>query len=247
MKLTVLGYWGGYPAVNSATSGYLLQKDGFNLLIDCGSGVLSQLQNYLKPNELHAVLISHYHQDHIADIGVLQYARLIQTFLGNELPTLPIYGHREDEQAFSKLTHQKVTTGIAYNPEETLTIGPFSVQFLKTSHPVSCYAMKISSEDSTIVYTADSSYQDSFIPFSTGADFLIAECNLYANQDGKSGGHMNSHDVAKIAQNANVQQLLLTHLPHFGKHDQLLEEATSIYKGNVKLATTGFTWQKGKI
>ena len=82
MKLTVIGHWGGYPKQNEASSGYLLSHNGFHLLIDCGSGVLSQLQNYMQPEDIDAVIISHYHPDHIADIGVLQHARLIKKFLG---------------------------------------------------------------------------------------------------------------------------------------------------------------------
>ncbi|PRS39145.1 hypothetical protein C6W19_10090, partial [Bacillus sp. RJGP41] len=43
-------------------------------VLDCGSGVLSQLQNHMKPEDLGAVVLSHYHPDHVADIGVLQHA-----------------------------------------------------------------------------------------------------------------------------------------------------------------------------
>ena len=36
MKLTTIGFWGGYPKVNGASSGYLLEEDGFRLAIDFG-------------------------------------------------------------------------------------------------------------------------------------------------------------------------------------------------------------------
>lgn len=38
--------------------------------------------------------------------------------------------------------------------------------------------MRIQAEDAVVVYTADSSYQEAFIPFSKGADLLIAESNF---------------------------------------------------------------------
>lgn len=61
--------------------------------------------------------------------------------------------------------------------------------------------------DHTVVYTADSSYQDSFIPFSKDADLLISECNFYADQDGTSAGHMNSLEAGRIAKEAGAGEL----------------------------------------
>jgi ribonuclease BN (tRNA processing enzyme) len=236
MKLTVIGFWGGYPKQNAASSGYLLEHEGFQLLIDCGSGVLSKLQNILQPEELDAVLISHYHPDHIADIGVLQHARLIQGFLGKEFPTLPIYGHPFDQYEFTKLTYKKITKGIAYNPNEVLKVGPFQITFLKTDHPVPCYGMRIEAGGKVVVYTADSSFKEAFIEFSRNADVLLCECNFYGQQNGKAAGHMNSIEAGQFAQKAAVKQLILTHLPHYGTLAELITEASNEYTGIIKLA-----------
>jgi ribonuclease BN (tRNA processing enzyme) len=236
LKLTVIGFWGGYPKQNAASSGYLLEHEGFQLLIDCGSGVLSKLQNIIQPEDLDAVLLSHYHPDHTADIGVLQHARLIQGFLGKKRPTLPLYGHNIDQYEFSKLTYKEITKGVAYNPSEKLTVGPFQVSFLNTDHPVPCFAMRIEAAGKTIVYTADSSFKDEFIEFSRNADLLLCECNFYGHQNGKSAGHMNSIDAGKFAQQADVKQLILTHLPHYGSISQLITEAAGEFTGIIRLA-----------
>ncbi|MFC0189795.1 MBL fold metallo-hydrolase [Fictibacillus aquaticus] len=242
MKLTVIGYWGGFPAAGEATSGYLLQKDGFNLLIDCGSGVLSQLQNYIKPDQLDAVILSHYHADHVADIGVLQYSRYIQSFLADSVPMLPIYAHTLDENGFASLTYQQSTQGIPYNPNETLNIGPFTITFQKTKHPAVCYAMRITDGEKTFVYTADTSYIPELVTFSKGADLLISECNFYKGMDGSNAGHMNSTDCGRLAAESGVLHLLLTHLPHFGETSHLATEAKEVYNGKVELAVSGWTW-----
>jgi ribonuclease BN (tRNA processing enzyme) len=91
MKLTILGIWGDYPEVGEATSGYLLEHEGFKYLIDCGSGVLSLLQKTTHLHELDAVLISHDHYDNIADLGCLQYASLTDTNSGKRNRDLQIY------------------------------------------------------------------------------------------------------------------------------------------------------------
>src|SRR5699024_12774482 len=77
MKVTIIGFWGGYPAAGGATSAYLVEEKDFKLLVDAGSGSLSKLQNYINISDLDAVIVSHYHHDHVADIGVLQYAKLV--------------------------------------------------------------------------------------------------------------------------------------------------------------------------
>ncbi len=236
MKLTIIGNWGGYPKKNGASSGYLLEHDGFHLLLDCGSGVLAKLQNVMEPEELDAVLLSHYHPDHNADMGVLQHARLIQGFLGKQMSTLPVYGHPFDHAEFTKLTYKDITFGIAIDPSQTLELGPFRVSFLKTDHPVPCYAMRMEAGGKTFIYTGDGSYKPELIDFCSGADFLLCECNFYGDQDGKKAGHMNSIEAGELAAKAGVKELCLTHLPHYGDTAELLKEAATQFTGTIKLA-----------
>lgn len=239
MKLTVIGCWGGYPKINEASAGYLLEQNDFTLLIDCGSAVLSKLQSYVAPEKLDAVIISHYHADHISDIGVLQHARYIQGFLKEKPCPLPIYAHGEDEEEFAKLTYKDVTIGKKYHPDIPLQIGPFSITFLKTNHPVTCYAMRITNGSKTIVYTADTAFTEELVGFSQEADLLMSECNFYGHQNFKDAGHMNSFQVGRLAEKAKVKQLLLTHLPHDGELSDLISEAKQYFKGKTILAHSG--------
>lgn len=236
MKFTVIGCWGGYPKADEASSGYLLEHEGFQLMLDFGSGVLAKMQKIIQPEDIDGVVLSHYHPDHIADIGVLQHARLIQGFLGKKIECLPIYGHEKDAHEFSKLTYKEITKGIVYQPDQTLKVGPFAIQFLQTDHPVPCFAMRIEAGGKSLVYTADTSYKEEFVPFSSGADLLVCECNFYKHQNGKGAGHMTSYDAGTLAQKANVKKLLLTHLPHYGNIEDLKEEAAEMYSGPITLA-----------
>ncbi|RYG72628.1 MBL fold metallo-hydrolase [Lentibacillus lipolyticus] len=243
MKLTVIGFWGGYPAPDGATSAYLVEKDDFALLVDAGSGALSKLQKQKHVMELDAVILSHYHHDHVADIGVLQYAWLVHSYLNNREEILPIYGHTEDMGGFRKLTH-KCTEGVAYNPNETLAIGPFSITFLKTEHPVPCYGMRITDGEATIVYTADTAFKEEWADFANDADLLITDCNFYADQYGAQAGHMTSEEGAAIAARANAGELLLSHLPQYRNVDDLVDEAGAYFSGKIHLAQEGLTWEK---
>lgn len=242
MKLTVNGFWGGYPAAYGATSSYILESNGFKLLLDCGSGALSRLQTKMDVMDIGAVILSHYHFDHIADIGVLQYAWKVQNILKETNLQLSIYGHQENMTEYQKLNHDN-TKAHAYNPAEPLQIGPFVIRFLKTNHPVPCYAMRISNGQSTIVYTADSSYKEEFIEFSKDADLLITDSNFYKGMDGSGAGHMTSTECAHIAKEAQVKELWLSHLPHFGTITDLKDQAEEIFEGTIRLADEGLTWE----
>src|SRR5699024_12597664 len=125
----------GYPAPGGATSAYLLEHDGFSLLVDMGSGALSKVQKYIHVTDIDAVILSHYHHDHIADIGVLQFAWLVQSYLQGQDNVLPTYGHIQDEKEFESITHD-YTEGIAYDTYETLTVGPITIALLKTANHV---------------------------------------------------------------------------------------------------------------
>ncbi|WP_087973336.1 MBL fold metallo-hydrolase [Oceanobacillus rekensis] len=241
MKLTVIGCWGGFPARDGATSAYLIEKNNFSLLLDVGSGSLSKLQKYKPVSDLDAVVLSHYHHDHVADIGVLQYAKLIEFYVKGSDKLLPIYGHTKNKEGFKSLTHQ-YTKGVAYQPEKEINVGPFTIQFLETVHPVPCYGMRITDGESVIVYTADTSYKEEWKAFAKNADLLITDCNYYAGQDGTNAGHMNSEEGAIIAETAGVQTLMLSHLPQFGNLNQLAEEAKQYYNGIIKIAAEGMVW-----
>lgn len=225
MNLTILGYYGGYPYDGHGTSGYLLESDGYHVLLDCGSGVLLALEKKLDPLQLDAVILSHYHHDHIADVGVLQY--YWQLAKGpRKAEVLPIYGHTRETLNFAALTLPGVTQGQAYDPEATLHLGPFEIQFLQTIHPVPAYAMRIKETSTGVILTntSDTAYFPELCQFAQGSDLLMTDTNFFADKTGRKW-HMTSQESGALAKAAQVKQLLLTHLPQQGDLVQLQAQA----------------------
>src|SRR5687767_3385747 len=88
MRLNVLGGSGGFPAARGACSGYLVEHDGFRLLVDPGYAIVPRLLGIVPSEAIDAVLVSHGHPDHVADLNPLLRARLMQD---DEAPRLPAY------------------------------------------------------------------------------------------------------------------------------------------------------------
>lgn len=246
MKITVLGYLGGFPAHGDATSCYLIESQGYSFLLDCGSGGLLSLEQVMDPLQLDAVILSHYHADHIADVGVLQYYWQLHTNRPKEA-LLPIYGHTMDANHFASLTWPNASEGRGYDPNTKLELGPFTISFLKTQHPVDAFAMRIveRSTNKVLVFTADTRYFEDLSAFSRDADLLLADTNFFADHTG-TAWHLTSKQAGTIAQRANVKQLMLTHLPAAGDL-QLLKQQAQKTAGSAIEVTLAWSGENVKI
>lgn len=258
MKLTTLGCWGGYPYKDEGTTSYLLTgENGFQLLIDVGSRAVNELEKEISPLDLDAVIISHYHPDHIADVGVLLHYRQLYPKDKWSARILPIYGHDKNQEEFKKLSLSGVSEGIAYDINGSEQIGPFTITFIETVHPVVCYAMRIveKSTGQVLVFTADTGYFDALLPFTKGADLFLADVYLYEGMENHFA-HLTSKEAGLLAEEANVKKLVLTHVPQFPgegiaaeNHLETLRLQAQHYAGEcpVELAEPHKSWDLGSL
>ncbi len=258
MKVTTLGSWGGYPYKDGGTTSYLItSQDGFQLLMDAGSRALNELEKEISPLDLDAVIISHYHPDHVADLGVLRHYRQLYPKHLWEPKVLPIYAHNEDKEEFAKLTMENVSIGMAYDVDGSQTIGPFDIAFIKTVHPVICYAFRIVERQTgqIFVFTADTGYFKDLAPFAKDADLFLADVYLYEGNENHIA-HLTSKEAGQIAQEAKVKKLVLTHIPPVppqgidpANHLEVLKEETEKYAGDipVDIAMPHKSWDLGSL
>lgn len=239
MKIRVLGRWGAYPKAGEATAGYLVEIGNHKILLDCGSGVLSVLQNYMELSELTTVFLSHQHHDHMADLGCLQYACLIDMDLKRREKPLRILLSEENEEDWT-MPVMKGTYGIGINDNAKVSFEDgVHLSFFRTNHDAYCLGVRIEADNKVIVFTADTRYDESLIPYLRNADLLITEASFYAEFNASQYGHMTSIEAGKLAAKAGVKTLLLSHLPHFGAIQVLKNEAETMFSGNVLLADLG--------
>jgi len=72
MKCMILGAGSGLPHPDFHLSSIIFQTNGSNILVDCGEGISKQLLRHgFSGDFIDAVLISHYHPDHVSGIFML--------------------------------------------------------------------------------------------------------------------------------------------------------------------------------
>ena len=231
IRVVVIGESGGAPLAGGATSCYMAEAEGYPVLLDIGSGSLSLLQKLRAFDSIDDVIISHFHSDHAADAGVAIYSRLISMQLGR--PVHPLLFHAMERRELEMPPYSRVAVTDEGIEER---IGPFSVSYLRTIHPVPCLAVKLSYGGKSIVYTADGAFSDRIASFASSADILIAECSFYPGTGSRDAGHMDAYDAAKLATAASPGKLVVSHLPVYGNRDEISCCIKERWSGEVILA-----------
>jgi ribonuclease BN (tRNA processing enzyme) len=247
MRLTVLGCAGTFPNADSPCSAYLLEHDGFRLLLDLGHGALGGLQRHSGLLEVDAVMVSHLHADHCLDLIPYSYARRFHA--DGPAPVLPVYGPAGTQ-------HRLVVAFGPARPADGLVevydfrtttagstaIGPFEVALTPTAHPVETYAPTVSAGGRRLTYSADTGPSDALARAAAGSDVFVCEATWVADRDYPPDLHMTARDAGAHAARAGVGRLLLTHTTPFTSPDRLREEAGAEYAGPLELARAGTTY-----
>ncbi|HPE39186.1 MAG TPA: MBL fold metallo-hydrolase, partial [Bacillota bacterium] len=176
MNVTILGCSGGYPGPGQATSGYLVTIGDKHILIDCGSGVFSNLQQYVDINKVDAILITHFHADHFSDMMVMRYAIDMNARQGMQFATIPVFAPSTPENSAQMINeHPNFQVGYLHN-ESILPLFGAMATFFSTNHPVECYGVRIEHEGKVFVYSSDTNADTRFAGFMDDADLAILDC-----------------------------------------------------------------------
>ncbi|HVB26955.1 MAG TPA: MBL fold metallo-hydrolase [Mycobacteriales bacterium] len=244
MRLTVAGCSGTFPGPDSACSGYLLETDGFRLLLDAGNGATGELQRTCGVLELDAVLVSHLHGDHYLDLIPLTYA--LRYHPAGRRSRLPVYGPPGTAQHLAAALGRPAPLEEVYDIRELgpadLDIGPFRIRPVHANHPVETFAVRITADGRSVAYSADSGVSEDLVELAGGADLFLCEASYRDGDANPPGIHLTGAEAGQHAARAGVGRLVLTHLMPWGDAQGTLAAAQSGYDGEISLAATGATF-----
>ena len=241
-KLTVLGSSARFATPDRACSGYLLEVDGHKLWLDAGAGTWQNLLRNCAFEEIEAVVLTHRHPDHATDVFQLQHALLFGP--KGRLPRIPLWAPAETIELLS--AYDDLADAFDTNVVDggsTMTFAGATVRFVTMAHPPETVGVRVESADGVLAYSADSGEAADFEALAGGASLFVCEAS---NQDSDElwEGHLRAAQAGRIARQAGVRRLVLTHLPVERDLELSLAEARrEAGDMTVELAQDGATYE----
>lgn len=239
MRMTVLGSAGSYPAPGHACSSYLVESQGYRLLVDCGNGSLANLMQLADLDSVSAVVVTHRHVDHMADLVGLYHLR---RFHGEQSERLPVYAPASVFDVMDALLPgddvlRDVCRFETVSAGQRLALGPLDVSLFAADHPVETVAMRVESDGARLAYSADSGPTPELARCAQDADLLLCESTWTAPHPGRPAHlHLAAPEAGELAAAAHVGVLVLTHVAFPGTGAQAAQGARETFAGTVVAA-----------
>ncbi len=252
MRLIVLGAGSIVPTPYRFGSGHYVEAGESKLLLDCGPGVLEKMRNLsLSPFKLTAILLTHFHIDHVSDIfPLLKLRAFTPEGLPNKSPEkLKILGPKglkrfletliDNNEFFSYLkTLMRYESYISLEEVEPWRVFEFEGVRL-TSAPVTHdggVAYRLESHGASLVYSGDTRFSENLVKLAEGVDVLVHECSF--PHERLVGQHVSEVELAQIVAHVKPKTVVVTHLYPIweGEEHRIVKTLEQSYRCRVIIA-----------
>lgn len=241
MKVHVVGASGTFPAPGQPAAGLVIEQGGTRVWCDAGPGTFMSLpmNSYL----IDAVVVSHEHLDHCADLLTTFHA---WTWTPDPRLGVPLYAPRP--------VWDKLCAFIDTEPEcfefheiasgDKIEFGEVSAEFVEMDHPVLTFGSRWVANNRTLFYTADTGPEGSWRDLARDVHLLIAEASFQGDvEDKEFSQHLTASEVGTIGREIGAKELVLTHIPPYLDKTVSVTEAESTFGKPVRLAVPGVNFQ----
>lgn len=245
MEVTILGSGTCVPSLRRSSCSILLESDGDCLLFDCGAGTIRRLLETGKTlQDITHIFLSHFHPDHSAElISILFSTKYAPGIQRNK--TLRVMGGAGLQRLYRGL---KLAYGNWIVPEDNpvelteidpkinllLEINQITVRWVPVNHNPESLAYRISDGQHSVVYSGDTDDSKDLVAFARRADVLICESAFPDEQ--KTPGHLCPSAAGRIAREAQVGKLVLTHLYPACDRIDIMQQCRKSWSGPLEIA-----------
>lgn len=247
--VTILGSGAALPTGGRRCSAQVLNVGGFKILIDCAEGTQDRIRyNHLKLQSLGTVIISHLHGDHFFGLpGLLSTMHLCGRT--ESVTIVAPKGAREVIETTFELTGNHIEYPIDWH-EMDFTEGMQRVfegkrcvvDAFPLVHSVPTYGFRITEvprgtgAPRVYSYCCDTAYTEAIIPYIKGSNLLCLECTFAdeLSELAETRCHLTAGQAGRLARQAEVGQLLLTHISaRYREPELLLQQAMAEYQNTI--------------
>ncbi|SFW44783.1 MBL fold metallo-hydrolase [Amycolatopsis australiensis] len=238
-RLTVLGSCGAWPEPGRACAGFLLVHNGFRVVLDLGYGAASRLFTHCAGGLPDAVVVTHEHPDHCADVSALGRASY---YTGSR--RLPLYctpGTVRRLEAMEPRPHPTEVFEV-HDLGAPAEVGPFGLTSHLLPHHVPNFGVRLSAPGLTVAYTGDTGPSPLLADLGRDADLFICDATLRTPPpEGEPRYLMTAREAGERAASAGARRLLLTHFWPGTDRPAAAAEARAGFGGAVLVAEEDLT------
>jgi ribonuclease BN (tRNA processing enzyme) len=245
MEIIILGSGTAVPVKDHSPAGILIIHEGHPVLLDIGPGTLTRLlPTGISFDHLIFLLSTHLHPDHTLDL-----ATLLQVFDSapdsRRISPFTIIGCKGTKDfvdrlliLYPEITPQTYALNIQEVFRDEFNMFGLKVKSAPTGHTPYSVSYRLQNQNYRIVYSGDATPQGDLITLAADADILICECSFPSGWESKD--HLNADSLGKIASEANVKSLIVTHCYPPALNIDLEKQIRHHYKGLIHLAVDGY-------
>jgi ribonuclease BN (tRNA processing enzyme) len=205
-SLSVLGSCGAWPEAGRACAGFLLEYDGFRVVLDLGYAALPRLLEHCPKGEVDAVVVTHQHPDHCVDVSGLARVRYYEA---PDAPPVPLHCAPGVIDVLRALEPNPDPADVfaVHDLASTTRIGPFEVLTVELPHFKTNLGVRLTAPGLSVAYTGDSGPSPELRKLAQGTDLCISDATYQG--DKTSPYLMTAAEAARGARGA--KRLMLTH------------------------------------
>ena len=196
------------------------------------------------------IFFTHLHPDHTVDVVPLLFAinygapekRTLPLYLTGPEPFLRFWGSvMEVWGAWMTGEHTTLVSELLRECRSPVDLTGCQLTWAPAEHRTESIAYRLDAQGGAFVYTGDTEYSESVVELARGADTLLIECSF--PDAAPVPGHLTPSGVARIASEAGVHRVVLTHIYPAADELDLLTEVGRHYAGEVVVAEDGLEFE----